>query len=167
MPTSKIRTDTSFDAPYGAEHDACALIMSVRKRGDSTYGTLKRALGALSHMGHRTGFVDGEGDGAGVQTDIPRQLWARRLSQAGLRSAMATDPHFWVGHLFIPRALDLQTIRDIINKQFNAAGLNILIDQPGRTRPEALGRQAAITVPRFWQIEQLQAMAPSSDASTS
>lgn len=152
MSTSKIRTDTPLDAPFGAEHDACALIMSVRKRGDSTYGTLKRALGALSHMGHRTGFVDGEGDGAGVQTDIPRQLWARRLSQAGLRSAMATDPHFWVGHLFIPSALDLQTIRDIINTQFNAAGLNILIDQPGRTRPEALGRQAAITVPRFWQI---------------
>ena len=152
MSTSKIRTDTSFDAPFGEEHDACALIMSVRKRGDSTYGTLKRALGALAHMGHRTGFVDGEGDGAGIQTDIPRQLWARQLSKAGLRSAMATDPHFWVGHLFIPRALDLQTIRDIINKQFNAAGLNILIDQPGRTRPEALGRQAAITVPRFWQI---------------
>lgn len=74
MLTPQIRTDTSPEQPYGAEHDACALILSVRKRGESTYGTLKRALGALANMGHRTGFVDGEGDGAGVQTDIPREL---------------------------------------------------------------------------------------------
>ncbi len=73
MSARPLRTDTLPDQPYGAEHDACALIISVRKRGESTYGTLKRALGALAHMGHRTGFVEGEGDGAGVQTDIPRR----------------------------------------------------------------------------------------------
>ncbi len=152
MRTAHIRTDTSPDQPYGAEHDACALILSVRKRGESTYGTLKRALGALANMGHRTGFVDGEGDGAGVQTDIPRELWARRLSRTGLRASLATDPRFWVGHLFIPRALDLQGVRDRLHEGFAAAGLHILYDQPGRVRPEALGRQAAIDAPRFWQI---------------
>jgi glutamate synthase (NADPH/NADH) large chain len=102
MSIPSIRTDTSPDAPYGAERDACALIVAVRKRGESTYGTLKRAMGALVHMGHRTGFVDGEGDGAGIQTDIPRQLWSRTLSQAGLRSSIATDRGFWVGHMFVP-----------------------------------------------------------------
>lgn len=152
MISTQIRTDTSPQQPYGAERDACALILSVRKRGESTYGTLKRALGALANMGHRTGFVDGEGDGAGVQTDIPRELWARRLSRTGLRASLATDPHFWVGHLFIPRALDLPGVRDRLHEGFAEVGLQVLVDQPGRVRPEALGRQAGIDPPRFWQI---------------
>lgn len=150
--TTKIRMDTPPQAPYGLEHDACALIISIRKRGESTYGTLKRALGALSHMGHRTGFVDGEGDGAGVQTDIPRRLWAKTLSEVGLRAALATDPGFWVGHLFIPRQVDDATTRDVINQHFNTAGLNLLIERPGRIRPEALGRHARDEAPVFWQI---------------
>lgn len=147
---SNIRSDQH--APYGKERDACALIMSTRKRGQSTYGTLKRALQALTYMGHRTGLVDGEGDGAGVQTDIPRQLWALRLSKAGLRSSIATEPDFWVGHCFVPRDVDFESIRDQICAQFNAAGLNLLIDEPGRIRVEALGRQGRATVPRFFQF---------------
>jgi len=149
---AKIRTDTSIEAPYGYEHDACAIIMSIRKQGEGTFGTLKRALGALAHMGHRTGFVDGEGDGAGVQTDIPRQLWARILSRNGLRSSLATDPRFWVGHCFIPLGEDLQEISDQISMYANEAGLNLLIQQPGLVRPNALGRLARQQAPTFWQI---------------
>ncbi len=152
MPAQTLRTDMPPDQPFGAEHDACALIISVRKRGESTYGTLKRALGALAHMGHRTGFVEGEGDGAGVQTDIPRRLWARTLSQVGLRASLATDPAFWVGHLFIPRQIDLDMAREVINSHFNQAGLNLLVERPGRVRPEALGRHARDNAPVFWQI---------------
>src|ERR1041385_3041665 len=54
------------------EHDACALVASIRKNGQATHGNLKRALAALSIMGHRSGEVNGEGDGCGVLTDIPR-----------------------------------------------------------------------------------------------
>ena len=152
MSTNPIRMDTPSQMPYGYEHDACALIMSVRKRGESTYGTLKRAIGALGHMGHRTGFVDGEGDGAGVQTDIPRRLWAKALSQVGLRAALATDPGFWVGHLFIPRQIDANTARDLISDHFNQAGLNLLIERPGRVNLQALGRHARDEAPSFWQL---------------
>ncbi len=147
-----IRTDTPPDAPFGEEHDACALFISVRKRGESTYGTLKRALGALAHMGHRTGLVNGEGDGAGIQTDIPRRLWAKTLSQAGLRSSLATDPRFWVGQAFIPPGVDLLALRDDLSARFNQAGLGLLLDQPGRVRPEALGPQARQNAPTFWQF---------------
>ena len=127
-----LRTDTLPDAPYGPEHDACALILSVRKHGEGTYGTSKRALGALSHMGHRTGFVDGEGDGAGVQTDIPRQIWARNLSRSGLRSSLAVDPRFWVGHCFIPYDVDHTEVSNEMSRHLNAAGLNPLTQQPGK-----------------------------------
>ena len=89
MATHPIRNDALPDGPYGPESDACAIYLSVRKYGQSTFGTLKRSIGALIAMGHRTGFVNGEGDGAGIQTDIPRRLWARKLSQANLNDVAA------------------------------------------------------------------------------
>ncbi|NOG51434.1 MAG: hypothetical protein HND48_19935 [Chloroflexi bacterium] len=83
------------------ERDACALLCAVRKGGEPTHGNVKRTIEALARMGHRTGYIDGEGDGVGILTDIPRELWARRLVQHGLRSSLATDRGFWVGHLMI------------------------------------------------------------------
>jgi glutamate synthase (NADPH/NADH) large chain len=147
-----IRTDTPDYAPDGFEHDACAIYMSARKHGQSTFGTLKRSLGALVNMGHRTGFVNGEGDGAGVQTDIPRRLWSRKLSQAGMPSYLATHPGFWVGHLFVPASADFAAIQSQIHARFDEAGLNLLLFQLGRTRREALGQNARINPPAFYQL---------------
>ncbi len=147
-----IRTDVKDEFPYGPERGACAIYMSARKQGQSTFGTLKRALGALVQMGHRTGFVNGEGDGAGVQTDIPRRLWTKKLSQIGLPSYLATQPGFWVGHLFIPPAQSFERQREAISSCFAQQGLGMLINQPGRVRPEALGQNARIDPPTFWQI---------------
>ena len=73
------------------ERDACALVASVRKNGEATHGNLKRALAALSIMGHRSGEVNGEGDGCGVMTDIPRVLWSQALEQAGKPGWLAED----------------------------------------------------------------------------
>ncbi len=144
MSIQPIRSDLQPHAPYGPEHDACAIYLSARKHGQSTFGTLKRSLAALTTMGHRTGFVNGEGDGAGVQTDIPRRLWARYLSQAGLRASLATMPGFWVGHLFIPADQDTPELQDQYHAAFEKAGVNIVYQQPGRTRREVLGGNARL-----------------------
>ena len=152
MDIPRIQTNASAQEPYGQEHDSCAIYMSVRKQGESTFGTLKRSLSALAQMGHRSGFVNGEGDGAGVQTDIPRQLWAKKLSQANLRSSLATLPGFWVGHLFTPTHINVSSLLDDIHNRFNDAGLNLLIAQMGRARPNALGSNARINPPSFWQL---------------
>ena len=58
-----------------SEHDACAIIANVKKDGCASHGNVKRTLEALARMGHRTGEIEGEGDGAGLQTDIPREWW--------------------------------------------------------------------------------------------
>lgn len=152
MNIPPIQSNALEDEPYGQEHDSCAIYLSVRKGGESTFGTLKRSLAALAQMGHRTGFVDGEGDGAGVQTDIPRQLWAKKLSQANLRSSLSTHSGFWVGHLFAPASYDVTQLLDALNQRFNDAGLNLLIAQPGRTRDNVLGQSARINPPTFWQL---------------
>ncbi|HEX7599823.1 MAG TPA: glutamate synthase central domain-containing protein, partial [Polyangia bacterium] len=152
MDIPSIRTDSLPDKPYGPESDACAIYLSVRKFGQSTFGTLKRSIGALINMGHRTGFVNGEGDGAGIQTDIPRRLWARKLSQANLRAALTSHPGFYVGHLFVPTDIDTPELHDRIQAVFEHSGLNLMYQEPGRTRPQALGGLARHAPPAFWQL---------------
>ncbi len=152
MSIPPIRSDSLPDGPYGAEKDACAIYLSVRKHGQSTFGTLKRSIGALTAMGHRTGFVNGEGDGAGVQTDIPRRLWGRKLTQASLRASLASMPGFWVGHIFISPDHDTAEIHDEMYTFFEQAGLNLIYQQPGIVRKEVLGGNARVDPPNFWQI---------------
>ena len=101
-PTSFNWLTASDTKTWLDERDACALVASVRKNGEATHGNLKRALSALSIMGHRSGEVNGEGDGCGVLTDIPRLLWAQALEQAGKPGWLAEDRRFFVGHLMIP-----------------------------------------------------------------
>ncbi|HYO87869.1 MAG TPA: glutamate synthase-related protein, partial [Candidatus Limnocylindrales bacterium] len=136
------------------ERDACALICSVRKGGQATHGNVKRTIEALARMGHRTGIVDGEGDGVGIMTDIPRDLWAKTLMLKGLRSSLASDPSFWVAHLMIPAARrdEADSIIEAICQRISEAGLQIYIDQPGKVDRTVLGRSAERNEPLFWQI---------------
>ncbi len=136
------------------EHDACAIVASVRKTGEATHGNLKRTLEALSKMGHRSGDVNGEGDGCGVLTDIPRRLWADALEEAGKPAWLAEDRRFFVGHLMIPasqrdKAWELQ---EQVLKLVADSGADLLVERPGQTRHMALGRLARGQEPIFWQI---------------
>ena len=86
------------------ERDACAIIASVKRNGEPSHGNVKRTLEALTKMGHRTGEIAGEGDGAGIQTDIPREIWKRRLEAEGLIGDTVNHPYFTVAHLLLPAA---------------------------------------------------------------
>ncbi|MFN8378652.1 MAG: glutamate synthase-related protein [Anaerolineae bacterium] len=136
------------------ERDACALICSVRKGGQATHGNVKRTIEALARMGHRTGIVDGEGDGVGIMTDIPRQLWAKTLALKGLRSSLASDPSFWVAHLMIPNARrdEEDALVEAVCQRIADAGLQIYVEQPGKVDRRVLGRSAERNEPAFWQI---------------
>jgi glutamate synthase (NADPH/NADH) large chain len=136
------------------ERDACALICAVRKGGQATHGNVKRTIEALTRMGHRTGIVDGEGDGVGIMTDIPRQLWAKTLALKGLRSSLAADPNFWVAHLMIPVHLKPQSEELVaaIGQRIVETGLELLIEQPAKVNRYVLGQNAAKNEPGFWQF---------------
>lgn len=136
------------------ERDACALICAVRKGGQATHGNVKRTIEALARMGHRTGFVDGEGDGVGIMTDIPRQLWAKTLALKGMRSSMATDANFWVAHVMIPVSQrgNVPGVVDAISQAMRETGLEVLIERPGKTDRRVLGRSAEQNEPAFWQF---------------
>jgi glutamate synthase (NADPH/NADH) large chain len=137
--------------PWLDEHDGCALIANVRKGGRPTHGNVKRTLLALTRMGHRTGEVQGEGDGCGLMTDIPRIIWARKMQSVGKSGDIVTDPQFFVIHLFLPQ----ENTQEIVRQITETAALNvlqILYNAAGETKPEMLGPLARRQEPVFWQI---------------
>ncbi len=144
------------------EHDACAIVASVRKTGEATHGNLKRALAALGIMGHRSGDVNGEGDGCGVLTDIPRRLWAEALEREGKPAWLAEDRRFFVGHLMIPNTMnaELTQIKAQILNMIADTGSDLLLERPGITRPQALGKIAHAQAPFFWQVAGLMRNGP-------
>src|SRR5260221_8952837 len=85
------------------ERDACALVAIARKDGAATREILAETIRGLECLAHRSGSIDGEGDGSGVLTDIPRELWADALVASGLDPALTLDRRFAVAHLFLPR----------------------------------------------------------------
>src|SRR6266511_4997679 len=134
------------------ERDACALVASIRKNGEATHGNLKRALAALSIMGHRSGEVNGEGDGCGVLTDIPRLLWAQALEQEGKPGWLAEDRRFFVGHLMIPNTNTDFRIEATITNLLKESSLDLLLERPLQVRPQALGKMARAQAPFLWQV---------------
>jgi glutamate synthase (NADPH/NADH) large chain len=137
------------------EHDACALVAYVRKDGTPSHGNVKRAINALEKMGHRSGGVDGEGDGCGVHTDIPRILWARDLQDDfHADSKLADDPRFFVGHFFVPRkhAGVADQLKDRVRGLLKVQGVEILAEDHGDVRHDALGKIARSNEPEFWQV---------------
>jgi glutamate synthase (NADPH/NADH) large chain len=140
--------------PDEEEHDACAIIANVRKTGEASHGNVKRTLEALAKMGHRTGDVDGEGDGCGVLTDIPRKLWMQFLEEAERPGALALDRRFAVGHFFIPREARHESwrIKEHVLGRLRASGFELLAEREGAVRSLALGKRAREQEPEFWQV---------------
>jgi glutamate synthase (NADPH) large chain len=148
------RPDIRLHREDRQERDACALICSVRKGGTPTHGNVKRTIEALARMGHRTGYINGEGDGVGIMTDIPRQLWSRWLGEAGLIASLATDRNFWVAHVMIraQNSDEARPIAESICRVVSEEGLHVLIDRPGHVDSRVLGPNAEANEPVFWQI---------------
>ncbi len=90
------------------EHDACAIVASIRTSGEATHGNLKRIIEALSQMGHRSGDVQSEGGrlrrahrhsaqpvgyrarrGRAARVAVRRQALLRRASDDSQRAARA------------------------------------------------------------------------------
>jgi glutamate synthase (NADPH) large chain len=136
------------------ERDACAIICYANKAGKPTHGNLQRTIEALVKMGHRAGEINGEGDGCGVLTDIPRLLWREILEEAGRSPEIAESQAFAVGHFLIPRqvlaanpGLQAQIIR-----RCNDSGAELLVERAGLVRSEVLAANARKDEPLFWQI---------------
>jgi glutamate synthase (NADPH) large chain len=140
----------ALNEPIG--HDACGIIATMRKTGAPSHGNVKRAIAALAQMAHRSGEVRGEGDGCGIQIDIPRKLWREWLAQAGLEANLVSDSRFWVGHYFIPVSENPRDVLDQLRARAARYGIKILLERRGQTHGGVLGPMAALTEPNFYQV---------------
>ena len=141
------------------ERDACALVAIARKDGQPVREVLAETIRGLECLAHRSGSVDGEGDGSGVLTDIPRELWADALGGAQLDPGVAFDRRFAVAHLFLPQRDD-ELVAAEIRQVLARHRIRILLERHGTTRRAALGPRARAGEPRFWQLA-LEVQGPS------
>ncbi|MDP9264972.1 MAG: glutamate synthase, partial [Chloroflexota bacterium] len=137
------------------EHDACALVAIVRKDARPARRVLADAVAGLECLAHRSGQIDGEADGAGILTDLPRELWAALLADAGLPSQLADHPRFAVAHILMPRDADDDLTRGLIRAILARHRVRVVTERHGVTRVDALGPRGRAEAPAFWQLAML------------
>ena len=131
-----------------SEHDACALVAVARKDARPTRALLDLVLHGMACLAHRSGVVDGEGDGAGILTDIPRAVWAGKLRSAGIDDGLAQSRRFAVGHFFLPDDAERSTLLDALARQ----RITVLLSRDDTTDEGALGPRGRLEAPRFLQL---------------
>ncbi len=136
------------------EYDSCGIIAAIEKDGKPKQKNMLDTISALVKMEHRSGFINGEGDGCGILTDIPRALWGQELSRLGISSSLAHEPHFSVAHLFITKQdkLSLKEIQRNIRSLLKQYGLAILAEKLDQVNNLILGPNGRADEPHFWQI---------------
>jgi len=134
--------------------DACAIVAFVDKSGQSTHANIVQTIDALRKMGHRSGDINGEGDGCGISTDLPRDLWAKRLFEKSFSPHLAESSSFFVAHLLLPAAVKSQKQKIIqkVRLLFQLYGCEILVELTDGSRDIELGPRAQAAAPIFWQL---------------
>lgn len=142
-----------FKNHLAEEHDSCGIVAVIEKNGRPTRDNILRSIDALIKMEHRSGFIDGEGDGCGILTDIPRNLWAKKLVSANLSAELVDDDRFAVAHIFIPRkGHDPVQVMQNIRELFAKYGVSILLEQENAVNSDVLGKNGRADEPIFWQV---------------
>jgi len=153
MQPNLIERNNSLQNLLTEEHDSCGIVAVIEKRGIASHQNIHKTIDALIKMEHRSGFINGEGDGSGILTDIPRKLWANRLQKHQFSSDLAYSPSFVVGHIFIdPSVSSLQDVQTEIRKKFEKHHFQILVERENKVDSDKLGPNGKKQEPLFWQI---------------
>ncbi len=133
------------------EHDACGVGFVASIHGERTNSILKKAIACVCRLAHR-GAMDADaktGDGAGVLTQIPYDLF--RLEVEKLGHKLFRDSDLAVGVLFLPRNNEYEkgvchrVIQEVIEKR----GLYLFGWRPIPINMKVLGDKALATCPEF------------------
>ena len=121
---------TNGFAPQGmytgkAEHDACGVGFIADMKGRRSHQIIVDGLAMLENLTHR-GAVGADplmGDGAGLLTHIPHQLFAEDMAKQGI--VLPEPGQYAVGYLFMPRdAAKRAMCEDIVKAVIAAEGQN-------------------------------------------
>lgn len=130
------------------ERDACGVGFIANPAGTLTHKPIQQALTALTCMEHRGGCsADREsGDGAGILTSIPWELFSEYVSQAE-RDKLA------VGMVFLPQdSAKREIAKGIVAAVVSQEHCQLIGWREVPVKPEVLGRQARANQPYIEQL---------------
>ncbi len=143
------------------EHDSCGIVAVIEKNGVATHENIKKNIEALIKLNHRSGFINGEGDGTGILTDIPKKLWEKKFNDNGLEPELVYSPLFLVGHIFIDtKVKSLNNTLIEIKEKFKKHNINILLEEKNQVNSSKLGPNGKKLEPFFLQIAGIFADTP-------
>jgi glutamate synthase (NADPH/NADH) large chain len=145
-------TPSLFKDFHKQEHDACGIVACLEKTKSPTRKNIFDCIDALVTMNHRAGFINGEGDGVGIHTDIPVELWKEKLLQAGQEPSLAEIEEFAVGHVFISQKVNWETTKQELIKKLEKYDFDLIYETDKVTDTSALGPIAIQENPVFWQF---------------
>ncbi len=136
-----------------AERSACGTGFIAHLSGRPSHALLRDALATLTRLAHR-GAVAADrktGDGAGILTQIPHELFERELARAGLVAPPRGE--LAVGVFFLPRddPAARERAKRIIADAIGARGLELLMWRAVPIDLDALGDHARRTCPHIEQ----------------
>jgi glutamate synthase (ferredoxin) len=135
------------------ERDACGVGFLAYRDGRASHKLIEQALIALGCMEHRGGCsADRDsGDGAGVMTALPQQLFQAWFDENNL--AMPPQEQWGVGMVFLPQdSATAAECRAHIEEVVKGENLTVLGWREVPVRPEVLGVQAKANQPRIEQV---------------
>jgi glutamate synthase (NADPH/NADH) large chain/glutamate synthase (ferredoxin) len=135
------------------EHDACGVGFIANMHGKASYEILNGAITGLKNLAHR-GAIDADavtGDGAGVMTEIPREIFGQYLEDQEIELDDLKD--LAVGMIFLPKTgrKAQEQSRQIVEEGIKQEGLRFLCWREVPVDHSCLGRKAEMTRPLIMQ----------------
>jgi glutamate synthase (ferredoxin) len=135
------------------EHDACGVGFIAKLSGERSADVVNRAITALKSLAHR-GAIDADaitGDGAGILTQIPVDLFREHLEKK--KKKLFKDSDLGVGMIFLPRDDEYvqSQCKKIVEQAVKAEGLAWLCWREVQVDASCLGRKAHETQPLIVQ----------------
>ncbi|MEB3181972.1 MAG: glutamate synthase large subunit [Nostocaceae cyanobacterium] len=158
MHHNQQQSDSQPHRPYQGqrwlveERDACGVGLIAHRRNQPSHGIVEQALSGLTCLEHRGGCSADQdsGDGAGLLTAIPWELFTQELVQQGI--TLPDQQTVAVGMAFLPQDPQTQiSARQTVEEVLRSENLTVLGWRVVPVRSEVLGVQARENQP---QIEQ-------------
>uniref|UniRef100_A0A1D1YMH1 glutamate synthase (ferredoxin) n=2 Tax=Anthurium amnicola TaxID=1678845 RepID=A0A1D1YMH1_9ARAE len=136
-----------------SERGACGVGFIANLRNEASHKVVEDALIALGCMEHRggCGADNDSGDGAGVMTSVPWDLYNNWADSQGLPSLDKHDTG--VGMLFLPKDdKDMKEAKEAVISTFLKEGLEIVGWRPVPVNTSVVGYYAKETMPNIQQV---------------
>ncbi len=135
------------------EHDACGMGFVAHLKGEKSHAVVRNALAVLDHMSHRgaCGCDPMTGDGAGILTQIPHELYSEVCAAQGIK--LPEPGQYAVGMLFLPRDAGKKAkAKAIIERIAKQEGSAVLGFREIMVNDKACGWLARESMPDFEQV---------------